>query len=314
MARSPFVIRPDLTGIAIAYKNQDYIADMIAPRKLVTAELFEVDFVNVDDMYELQDDLVGRLSQPHQVTFSSTRTPYSTRDHGLDAPVPQKDIDNYQGVGASPEAIATEGVTELVMLNREVRTAKIIEDPATYRTENVGVLSGTSQWSDYTNSNPISDILTALDNPLVRPTTGGCSLYVWRILRQHPKVLSYVKGSLTAGMVMREEFAAALELDNFVVGTTRAKGLPRNISVAPLVPSRIWGKHFWLIGVDPLAQLVNMNRPCTLLTGQFGTKVAGEILDPDMGLKGGKRVRSGESVREVVVSKECGYLFRNAVA
>jgi hypothetical protein len=314
MARSPFVVDPQLSGIAIAYKNTDYIADIIAPRRTVSAELYEVDYLNIDDMYELHDDLVGRLSQPHQVTFSSDRLAFSTRDHGLDAPVPQKDMDNWQGVGPSPEAIATEGVTELVMLNREVRTARVVEDATNYRPENVRVLSGTSQWSDYANSNPISDMLAALDEPLVRPTTAGCSLYVWRILRQHPKVLAYVKGSLTDEMLSREVLRDALELQNFVVGTTRAKGLPRNITNAPTVPPRIWNKHFWMIGVDPLAQLLNMNRPTFLLTAQFGQKVSGRILDPDMGLKGGVRIRAGEMVRETVVSKECGYLFRNCVA
>jgi hypothetical protein len=318
MARAPFAIDPQLTSIAIAYKNEEYIADLIAPRRMVNAELFEVDYLNIDDMFELQDDMVGRLSAPNQVTFSSTRQQFSTEDHGLDAPVPQKDMNNYQGVGASPEAIASEGVSELVMLNREVRVAKMVEDAANYKAGMSATLSGTSQWSDYTNSNPMDAILTALDEPLVRPTAAGTSRSAWRVIRQHPKVVEYVKGtgagSDARGMISREQFREALELDAFYVGSTRAKNMPRNVSAAPVTPPRIWGKHFWLIGNDPMAQLINMNRPTFLLTAQFGTKVSGRIQDPDMGLDGGVRIRAGEHVKEVVISKECGYLFKNVVA
>lgn len=317
MARSPFAIQPDLTGIAIAYKNDEYIADMIAPRELVNAELFEWDELNIDQMYEFQDDQVGRLSAPNQVTFSSTRVQGSTVDHGLDSPVPQKDMDNYQGVGASPLAIATEGVTELVMLNREKRVADIVQSAANYKTSNKVVLSGTSQFSDST-SNPVDAILTALDVPLVRPRVMVVSNYGWRILRQHPKVVESVKGtgagSDARGILMRSAMAELFELEAVYVGTSRGKATPRNVDAAASTPARIWGKHLALLGVDPMAKMLNMNRPTFLITAQFGTRVAGTIQDPDMGLKGGVRVRAGEMVKEVILTKECSYFFENAFA
>lgn len=317
MARSPFAIQPDLTGIAIAYKNDEYIADMIAPREPVNAELFEWDELNIDQMYEFQDDQVGRLSAPNQVTFSSERKQGSTLDHGLDSPVPQKDMDNYQGVGASPLAIATEGVTELVMLNREKRVADIVQSAANYKTSNKVVLSGTSQFSDST-SNPVDAILTALDVPLVRPRVMVVSNYGWRILRQHPKVVESVKGtgagSDARGILMRSAMAELFELEAVYVGTSRGKATPRNVDAAASTPARIWGKHLALLGVDPMAKMLNMNRPTFLITAQFGTRVAGTIQDPDMGLKGGVRVRAGEMVKEVILTKECSYFFENAFA
>ncbi|PZP06597.1 MAG: capsid protein, partial [Sphingomonas hengshuiensis] len=38
------------------------------------------------------------------------------------------------------------------------------------------------------------------------------------------------------------------------------------------------------------------------------------IEDPDIGLQGGNRVRSGERVRELVVAQDVGYFIQNAVA
>ncbi|EHF7717022.1 phage capsid protein, partial [Salmonella enterica] len=49
-------------------------------------------------------------------------------------------------------------------------------------------------------------------------------------------------------------------------------------------------------------------------TAQFGSRVSGSIPDPDMGMRGGQRVRVGESVRELIVAQDCGYFFQNAVS
>ncbi len=42
--------------------------------------------------------------------------------------------------------------------------------------------------------------------------------------------------------------------------------------------------------------------------------MAGRREDPDIGLRGGVRVRVGESVKELIVANDLGYYFENAVA
>jgi hypothetical protein len=49
-------------------------------------------------------------------------------------------------------------------------------------------------------------------------------------------------------------------------------------------------------------------------TAQFGPVLAGTILDPDMGMRGGERVRSGESVKELITANDLGYFVQNAIA
>jgi hypothetical protein len=49
-------------------------------------------------------------------------------------------------------------------------------------------------------------------------------------------------------------------------------------------------------------------------TAQWGSKVAGSIEDKDIGMRGGARVRVGESVAEVLCANDLGYFFQNAVA
>lgn len=48
-------------------------------------------------------------------------------------------------------------------------------------------------------------------------------------------------------------------------------------------------------------------------TAEFGTRLSGSIDDPDIGLTGGRRVRVGERVRELVVAKEIGVLIQGAI-
>lgn len=49
-------------------------------------------------------------------------------------------------------------------------------------------------------------------------------------------------------------------------------------------------------------------------TAEFGSRVAKQIPEPRTGLRGAVRVRVGESVGEIVQSKEAGYLLTNVIA
>jgi hypothetical protein len=75
---------------------------------------------------------------------------------------------------------------------------------------------------------------------------------------------------------------------------------------------RAWGKHCSLLHIDSLA--AQLGQPTFGWTAAWGTRIAGTIAEPKAGLRGGLRVRSGESVKEVIVSPDAGYFFQNAVA
>ena len=75
---------------------------------------------------------------------------------------------------------------------------------------------------------------------------------------------------------------------------------------------RVWGKHASFIYVD--AEAAMAQQPCWGFTAQWGDKVAGEIAEPKMGIRGSQRVRVAESVKEVTSAPALGYYFQNAVA
>lgn len=120
MSNAPFPIDPELTAIAIAYRNGRMISDEVLPRVPVGKQEFKFWKYDLAQGFTVPETLVGRKSKPNEVEFSATDETGSTEDHGLDAPVPQADIDNAP-TNYNPLGHATEQTTNLILLDREAR-------------------------------------------------------------------------------------------------------------------------------------------------------------------------------------------------
>jgi hypothetical protein len=308
MSKAPFPIQPALTAIAIAYRNTRLIADDVLPRVPVGAQEFKYLKHALAEGFTVPDTLVGRKSRPNQVEFSGTEETASTVDHGLDSPVPQADIDNAP-TNYNPLGKATEFTTNLIMLDREVRTSNLVFANGTYPAANRTTLSGTSQWSDPA-SDPLAAITDALDSVVMRPNIGILGRRTSTLLRRHPKVVKAFHGnSGDEGMVPLEFLADLLELEAIFVGEARLNiarpGQPANLQ-------RVWGPHAAFIYRDSLASA--QSGTTFGMTGQWGGRIAGTQTDPNIGLRGGQMVRVGESVKELITAPDLGYFFENAVA
>lgn len=318
MATTAFPVNPALTAIAMVYSNPavSLIADEVLPR-VPTAKKFAWSNYDVAQGYTVPQTLVGRKSQPTEVDFSGQLVNDETQDYGLDDVVPNDEIEAWQdmpkperGGPPNPLDVSTMLTTKLLQLDREVRVAARVFNNANYPAGNKVTLSGTGQWSDYTNSNPLDALLTALDVPLFRPNVAIFGQLTFTKLRQHPKVVQAVFGTAqTGGTVTREQLAQVLEIRRVVVGqgfvNTARKG-------QAAVNQRVWGKHASLLYIDNEA--AQSQQPCWGFTAQWGTRVAGDIPEPKIGLRGSQRVRVGESVKEVISAPALGYYFENAVA
>lgn len=324
MAQAPFVIQPRLTAVAMTYVNEAFIADQVMPRLPVDSQLFKFSKYTLADGFTIPDTRVGRKSTPNEIDWSATETPDSTNDYGLQDRIPNADIANAAAAAAihgvmpvDPEARSAQLLSDLVALDREKRVADMITTPGTYNAALRTVLSGTSQWSDFANSNPVDAILQALDACYVRPNIMVIGQAAWTRLRQHPKLAAAVfpgGGNATSGgggtAAARQAVADLLELDEVIVGkgwyNASKPGQPASMT-------RLWGKHCALLYRNP--QVVDPLKSVTFgFTAQFGGKIAGTMEDPNVGLRGGTTVRVGESVKEVVSANDAGYFFQNCVA
>jgi hypothetical protein len=214
------------------------------------------------------------------------------------------------GSSYDPLANKSQQLMDVILLAREVRVAGIVFNPATYGAANKEQLAGAAQWSD-PGSDPLGDLSSALDACIVRPNLLTLGQATWTGLRRHPDIVSAVLGnSGTKGMVSRQQLAELLELEEVAVGqslvNTAKPGQPKALG-------RAWGKHAALSHRG--RNLVADGGPLTFgFTGQWGTRIAGDWEDKNIGLRGGRMVRTGESVGEVISVPDAGYLFQDAVA
>jgi hypothetical protein len=322
MVTRPFTIDPVLTAVAVNYRNtaQMMIADEVLPRVPVGAEKFKWTEYPIGQAFSVPDARVGRLGQVQQLTFSGTERTDEVIDYGLDSPIPNSDLmaaeeARNRGVSmANPELLATQVLTDTVANIREVRVAQLIHASATYDAARRVTLSGTSQFSDAANSDPITVINTAMDGTLLyRPNVMVMGKAVWSKLKSHPKIVNAVKGNVTdSGNVTREQFAELFsDLGPMRVLVGDAQYNTAKPGQAATLASA-WGKHIALLHINPVA---NTQAGISFgMTAQYGGRIAGRIMDPDIGLQGGFRIRSGERLKEIIVAKDLGYLIINAVA
>lgn len=309
---SAFPIQPVLTAIAIAYRNNKLIGDAVLPRVQVSSQVFRYIKYRKQDGFTVPNTMVGRTGKPTVIDFGADQFEASTKNFALDDAIPQEDIDaaSRNPLSPDPRNVSAEYLTNLVALDREIRVASLVFNSASYDASMVQTLSGTSQFSDFTNSDPISTIMAALDSMIMRGTIAVMGRAVYTKIVSHPKIVKAFNGTAgDTGIVPKSFLASLFELDDVLVGegwvNTAKKGQTPSLT-------RVWGKNIALLYRDNLA---SAERGTTFgFTAQYGTKVAGSIQDPDVGMKGGVRVRSGESVQELVSANDLGYFIQNAIA
>lgn len=301
----PFPVEPQLTAIAIGYRNTKLIADEVLPRVPVSSTSFKWLEYDFSERFTLPDTKVGRTSQPNQVEFGAKDKESSVNDYGLDSPVPQDDIDTAI-TGYNPLGHAVEATTDLILLDREVRAANTLFNGDNYT--NKKTLTTAEQWSN-DGSDPIKLITDAFDSMIIRPTIGTLGRRVATILRRHPKIVAAYHGNAgESGLVPLAFLADLLELEEIYIGDAFLNSAKPGKAPTLL---RAWGNKASFTVRNKLA---NTKGGVTFgFTAQFKDRVSGSIADPDIGLRGGQRVRVGESVKELVVAKDAGYLFENVI-
>lgn len=318
MTATAYPINPQLTALYVGYRQAEHIADSVAPRSQVLTKSFQFTKYEQGDQFTAPDTAVGRTSAPNQVEFGGSQVNAAVSDWGLDAPVTQDEIDQWDAasekglaVGISPLMRATMLVKKAVDNRREKRVADLVFNPANYGANNKQTLSGTGQWNDFANSDPLSYLLRKFDTLLMRPTDGVLGREVATELQLHPKVISTLYGAAsTQGIASLDDIARKLGLRSLLVGDARV-----NVAKPGQAASmaRCWGKHASFYYKEPEAS-VQGGGMTFCLTAQYDAPVAWDSFEKSIGLRGGRMVRAGESVIELITANDLAYLVTNAVA
>ncbi|MBW7997519.1 MAG: capsid protein [Candidatus Glassbacteria bacterium] len=309
-------VNPTLTNVSIQYRPDGLIGDQVLPDFGVIKKQGDFKKYVKDDRFTIPDDVIGPKSEANEVEWTVDEDTYSCKDYGLDDFV--SNDEQAQATGGPFNALidATEFVTDLFMLAKEKRQADLVFAPGTYPAGNKVLLAGTSQWSDFANSDPLGDIETAKLAVWGNPNTLVFGAETWSMMRRHPDIIKSViaLGPLLdhRGLATLRGVAELFEMEQALVGRTRyntaAKGQAASFS-------RLWGKH---------AAVLNIRRPS--LRGLFfganylwtppgqQARVAGTIPQPSRGLRGGVKVRVGETYVNKIVAADTGYFIEDAIA
>jgi hypothetical protein len=309
---APFPVNPEYTAVALAYRNNAMIADAVLPRVGVGAQNFKYLSYPMGETITVPETKVGRKGSPNTVEFTATEVDGSTQDHALDDEVPNSDIENARAVNMpDPQMRAVEGLTELIVLAREVRAAALVFGAANYAVANKVTLAGNDIWSTkHADSDPVTDILAGLDVPMMRPNVMVLGQSASIALRTHPIILKSFNGSDGDKGVAPLSFIRELfELEEVLVGQGWVNSAKKGQAVTRV---RVWGGDVALIHRNKQA---DTKRGATFgYTAEFGKRIAGAEYDGKIGMRGGQRVRVGESVKELITANDMGYLIKAAAS
>lgn len=237
-----------LSNFSLLLQNQPsaFIADQVLPRfpvSKLTDKYFKFD---TKTMYRIDDDLVAPGAVAKEVKWSVTTDTYSCEGHGLRRFVSDRDEANADPA-VKPSRSAVRILTHRILAKFEQLVAARMT--STYLT--VGTtLSGTSQWSDFTNSDPLANFQTAQETCLVQPNVAIMNEQVYNTLRRHSKLLALY--SYTGqGILPDELLAQIMGVQRLIVG--RAKYDTTDDASATFTQGYIWGKHCTFAYIDPNA-------------------------------------------------------------
>jgi len=306
--KTPFPINPTLTGIALAYQNGAFVADRVLPRVTVGGQLYKWNQYTTEERFTIPDTLTGRKGRVNEVEFTHSEKESSTKDYGLEDPIPMYDIEAARNSQFNPLGHATEMLTELILLDREKRVANMVMDPANFGAGYKEALTGTDVWTDPA-SQPLVQLADAIESTMMRCNVLTINGNAALALRRNPSVVKAFNGTTGSdGLVPLEFIREVLELDEIIVGRGKYnaanKGQAMNLN-------KVWGNHALLSYRNPQA------RPQGGITfgwtAQWGGRISGDWEDKNIGLRGGRRVRVGESVDEKLVATDVAYLLQDVI-
>lgn len=243
MSQQKAIVDKLLTNVSSAYIPEGFISESIFPvvesmQKTGLLAKYGTDHLRIEQTVVGGGGKYARIKTQVRSTDS-----YSIEGHGLEGLVTEDDYSNVEKP-YDAESDETLGITTTIMVGKEKGVADVLSDTSIL-TQNT-TLSGTSQWSDYANSDPVDDFKTGRqavkDGCGFAPDLAILSWDVFQVLKYHPGILDALgykfnrKGGLTG-----QELADVLEVKRVLVGEaayeTAKKGQTSSLG-------SIWGKHF----------------------------------------------------------------------
>jgi len=300
-----------LTNVSVAYRNTHFIADLIAPVVGVRKQSDKYFVLDIDrERFRSTADKRAPGAEAAEVDFSVSTDSYFCEDHALEAVITDEERDNADPA-IQPDIDKTEFLSDKILLNKEIALANVIAAGSLPGT----TLSGTGQWSDFTNSDPVTAVedqkatiqraVQQIPNTLVLPYE------VYRKVRLHPKVLDRV-ANVKLGTIGPSILADVFDVEQVLV----PRGLKNTANpgqAANMV--YIWAKNAFLCYVPPRPGLKTVSFAATFQWMAAPGSLSGHVVEMWR-----EERRKADMVRvqryydQKIVAAGASYVWKNAVA
>ena len=310
----PYPIDSAVAPVVVGYKNGQMIGDLVAPEVQVDSVAFEYSEYDEADILSVADTRIGRTSDPNQLEFKGTKKSGLCHPHALITYVPKIDMRMKRKLPVDPKLRAASLMMYHITFANELRVRDTFQTSTNYGSNTVQ-LSGTSQFSDYTNSDPdgvITDAVRALAMPQGADVKKcmQMSRAVWDILRKHPQLIALLNSSNDPGKIRIEDFKEEYTLDELIIADSvyNAAGPGQ-----PVDKQQIWGKHLSVFYKDLGATTMDGDGITFAMSPRF-MHVAAAGMDDRPGVAGVEWVKAGHVKSTVITTPSYGYFVEDAIA
>ena len=310
-SQSKAIVDKLLTGVSQKIMPQGYISEMILPEKSVAQYSGKIGKYGNEHLRIVTTLTGGRKEHARVETQTRSSDTYSLETHGLSDVVTKEDFHNVEKPFDARQD-STDLLTTMLWLGKEKGLADTLRSTSVM-TQN-STLSGTARWSDFTNSDPLGDGITA--RKAVRAATGvrantlilGPDVY--DTLIYHPQILEKLGfKDNRAGLLSQTELARAFDVERVLVGDAVYNSAKQGQSDSI---DDVWGTDaiFCLTASKPGLRQKTLGYRFQL-SGQSPRQVyRGALQNPP----GSEEIIVEDIYDQVLTDVTAGYLFKTAVA
>ena len=270
------VFNPVLTALFKKYvfKKTDYIGTRIAPIFLAalasaTYPVFDVKFFT--SAPALKPRQPGDKFQRSQIPLSDDR--YNCTNYGHETVVPDEKRQTYASF-FDADAAAIEKNAQTILQSHEIRVNALLTGPSV-----TNVSTPTTLWDNYTASDPVADVKTAIRAVELQggltPNTLTLGKHVADVLTLHPKIRAIFP--FYNGPITEEQLRIAFQVENILIA--KAKKNTVNEGQGDSL-GYIWGNDAFLTVSEESSNLDAPNAARTFVFGgQSGGGEAGSYVE-----------------------------------
>jgi hypothetical protein len=262
------ILNVALSNFAKEYRNNALVAELLAPRVAVQRQMFQYLIFDRANQRLTQQTLRAPGARPQTIRRSWSTNPYNCKSHALSAEIPYETEAYALGMNFSLKQKATEGLIQLINLDREVYLANLLATAAT----NTTPLSGTSCWDSYVKGGANYDIngfsangnwvganpIAVVDQLKQEIRQAGVSAThmvvsdpVHAALRNHPALIDRFKYTNVSGFLTPAQLSSLFELE-YVMAS--AVNLDKNDNA-----SFVWGQNVVIAHVENVSSMEDVS-------------------------------------------------------